>query len=79
MELSRELKLSDEVQDGCGEDKLSWRLSPSESWLYVFCVGKEFLRKVSNRVVEKFGNPNYNKSSLCCGYPEKLREACSYT
>ena len=23
MELSRELKLSDEVQDGCGEDKLS--------------------------------------------------------
>ena len=33
MELSRELKLSDEVQDGCGEDKLSWRLSTSESWL----------------------------------------------
>ena len=57
MELSRELKLPDEEQDGCGENKLSWWLSQSENWLYVFCVGKESVRKVLNRVVEKFGNP----------------------
>ena len=59
-----ELKLSDEVQDGCGEDKLSLWLSPSESWLYMFCVGKESVRKVSNRIVEKFGNPQLHQIQL---------------
>ena len=64
MELSRELKLSDVVQGGCGEDKLSWWLSPSESLLYVFCVGKESVRKVSNSVVEKFGSPQLQQIQL---------------
>ena len=62
-------KLSAEVQDGCGEDKLSWWLFPSESWLYVFCVGKEYVRKVSISVVEKFGNPQLQQVQLVLWIP----------
>ena len=61
----KRLKLSDEVQGGCGEDKLSWWLSPSESWLFVFGVGKESVRKVSNSVVEKNWQPAITTNPAC--------------